>query len=68
MKIYFSLHTKYTTDQNVRVPPVLVLHYARNEVLVIYEIELMVRLENLYCARNLKLYASMCAPSWKQAL
>ena len=41
LKIYFSLHTKYTTDQNVRVPPVLVLHYARNEVLVIYEIELM---------------------------
>ena len=52
LKIYFSLHTKYTTDQNVRVPPVLVLHYARNEVLVIYEIELMPRLENLCCDRT----------------
>ena len=48
--------------------PVLVKHYATNEVLVLYEKELLVRLENLYCARNLKLYASMCAPSWKQAL
>ena len=52
----------------MRVLPVLVQHYARNEVLVLYEIELMARLENLYCARNLKLYASMCASSWKQAL
>ena len=52
----------------MRVLPVLVQHYARNEVLVLYEIELMARLENLDCARNLKLYASMCAPSWKQAL
>ena len=49
-------HTsKCKTDQNVRVLPVLVKHYARNEVLVLYEKELLVRLENLYCARNLKL-------------
>ena len=52
----------------MRVLPVLVKRYARNDVLVLYEKELLVRLENLYCARNLKLYASMCAPSWKQAL